>query len=291
MSFVLLGDVMVDVTARIDESINVTSDTRAQISLQTGGAAANTAGWLAHLGEQATLIGSIGADPFGESVLAHLDRLGVVARLQRSADRPTGICVVIVDAHAERTMLPDPAANASFAAGSVPAGTWHAGGHFHLSGYTLLNPDTRDAGLAALRDARAAGMTCSLDPASAAPLARDQGAFDRAWDALDIVLANAAEAHVLTGLGDPHAALAALAERVPWAVVKRGHDGALGRHGSQVASAPAPAVAVVDSTGAGDAFAAGFLASWVRGDPLAACLGEGCRTGGLAVARVGAAPP
>ena len=133
-------------------------------------------------------------------------------------------------------------------------------------------------------------MSTSLDPASSAPLGRDPRAFDEAWPLVDVVLANADEAAVLTGLVDPAAACAALAERAPCAVVKLGAAGARAASGTEQAMAPADPVEARDTTGAGDAFAAGFLPAWLGGATLAEALAAGCHVAGRAVLGVGAEP-
>ncbi len=318
--FHLLGDVMVDITAIVVEPINYASDTPARVSLQAGGAAANTACWLAHDGQHATLVGAIGHDAFGSLVRTHLDALQVTDLLVTVPGSATGTCVVIVDASGERTMLPDPGANAGLTPRDLPASAFRSGDHLHLSGYTLLHPATRAAGMDALRRAREAGMTTSLDPASAAPLAQDPTVLDPAMTLIDVLIANEAEAEVLTGFADPHLALAALADRVPTVVVKLGSQGSIARRrgalvtetqmtttlgaatlgsaptlGARVdaaesASARAVDAEIIDTTGAGDAFAAGFLPPWVAHRPLHDCLNAAARSAARAVARVGAGP-
>ena len=295
--FFLIGDVMVDITALVVEPINYASDTPARVSLQVGGAATNTACWLAHDDESATLIGAIGQDPFGELITAHLERKRVTGSLAAIPGSATGTCIIIVDEVGERTMLPDPGANACLTIHHLPIGVFRSGDHLHLSGYTLLNAATRAVGMAALSRARSAGMTISLDPASAAPLAQNPSVLDPALALIDVLIANEAEAAVLTGTTDPDHALAVLAERVPTVVVKLGPQGSIARRvrapntgTAESASADAVEVSVIDTTGAGDAFAAGFLPLWAAGRPLSDCLDGASRSAARAVARVGAGP-
>jgi ribokinase len=148
------------------------------------------------------------------------------------------------------------------------------GGHLHLSGYTLLDPGPRAAGLAALAAAAAAGATTSVDPASTGPLARygiDRWLADTAT--ATVLLPNADEARLLTGCSDVAMAARALAGRHDVVAVSLGADGALWAAGSNLVHRPAHATVVVDTTGAGDAFAAGLLAAWLAEpgiDPAAA---------------------
>ncbi len=288
--FFLLGDVMVDVTAIVGEPLNYASDTPAKVTIQPGGAAANTACWLAHNGENATLIGAIGDDPFGDLVTDNLATFNVSSALATIEGSTTGACIVIVDERGERTMLPDPGANVGLAVEHLPTSSFRPGDHLHLSGYTLLNAGTRAVGMSALHHACEAGMTTSLDPASAAPLAHDPAVLDAALLLIDLLIANEAEASVLTGISDPDLALASLAGRVPTVVVKRGHLGSIAQRAGAKHETHAIAVRVVDTTGAGDAFAAGFLPPWILGRDLAECLGQASLSAARAVARVGAGP-
>jgi sugar/nucleoside kinase (ribokinase family) len=186
--------------------------------------------------------------------------------------------VVLVAPGGERTMLPDPGANDALAAAELPDALFAAGRILHVSGYALLRPGPRPAALAALDRAREAGMLVSVDPASAAPLAADPAFLDRARP-LDLLLPNEDE---LTALGDGLAGVRELA-------IKRGAAGATWTDGIETVDAPAIAVdQVVDTTGAGDAFAAGFLSAWPC--PPAEALAAGTRLAAQAVARAGGRP-
>jgi sugar/nucleoside kinase (ribokinase family) len=285
---VLVGDVMMDITAIIDSDIAYASDTPAHVSLQPGGVAANTAAWMAADGSPVTVIGCVGDDAFGSSIRRQLLDLKVDLHLQHSR-RPTGAVVVIVDRRRERTMFPDAGANADLVAAEA-AHLITRDAHVHISGYTLINPATRHVGLAILEQAVAAGASRSLDPASAAPLRANQALFEELLPQFDLVLANESEAAVLTGEEDAHRALEVLAARVTCAVVKIGARGVLARDQVVTVDAPAYVREVVDTTGAGDAFTAGFLPSWLAAEPLADAVDHGQRLAAEAISRVGASP-
>lgn len=282
---------MMDVTARISTAIEYASDTPADISIQPGGSAATTAAWMASRAHPTTFVGCIGDDAFGREAGDALRSSGVDVRLTVAENRPTGTCIVIVDAGGERTMFPDKGANDLLDAGAVAAVQLLPGEHAHLSGYILLNPHARDAGIAILKAARAAGATTSLDTASAGPLRDCRDLVLGLLPMIDLVIANEAEATVLTGATDADAALDLLARLVPTAVVKRGSRGVLARDESGRVDQPAPATAVVDTTGAGDAFAAGFLVEWLAGSALDDEVRAGQALAAVAVGRVGAGPP
>jgi ribokinase len=189
-------------------------------------------------------------------------------------------------------MLPDRGANLALAPEDLPGALLVAGNHLHLSGYVLLHDGPRAAGLCALDHAHEAGMTISIDPASAAPLRACGVARVLEWIAgADVLLPNADEARVLTGEEDPEAAARALvalagAREV---VVTLGAEGAVWSDGDAVLRAAAPPVAaVVDTTGAGDAFAAGWLGARLAGAAPPEALAAACALGARAVARAGA---
>ncbi len=302
---VLLGDVMTDLVARLEGPLVPASDSPARITAEGGGAAANTASWLAGLGTRAVLLGRVGDDDAGRAAADGLRAAGVEVRFALDPRRATGTVIVLVEPGGERTMVPDPGANDALTEQDLPADVFERGAHLHLSGYTLLKPGSRDAGLAALRMARAAGMTVSVDAASAGPLRTVGAGRFLAWiEGTDVLFANRPEAAYLAGHadadvdvdadGDPDAAADVLSRHCGLAVVKLGPDGALGRsaHGaSEHADALRLAAGtVVDSTGAGDAFAAGFLHAWLTGLPLADALRSGCTLAARAVSAVGARP-
>jgi ribokinase len=257
MTLVVLGDLMVDVVTRIAAPLAHGSDTPARISVEGGGSAANVAAWAASLGTPVALVCRVGDDDRGRAALAALAGVDVHAAVD--PERPTGTCVVLVEPGGERTMLPDPGAN------DGPLPDIPPGDHLHVVGYALLRDGPRASALAAIERARAAGMTVSVDPSSWALLR--PGAIP----AVDLLLPNEREVELLDG-GDM--------------IVKLGPGGA--RWGD--VHVPAEPVTVVDTTGAGDAFAAGFLNARLEGAGPREALEAGCRVAARAVTQVGARP-
>jgi len=273
---VVLGEVMLDVVAFHDVPLAVASDTPARISLRPGGAGANTAAWLARAGVEVTLIARAGDDDARTLALSLLD--GVDLRVGLDRGLPTGTCIVLVSPGGERTMLPDPGANTALSADDLPDDVFGDGSVLHVSGYSLMRPGSRGAALAAMDRARDAGMRISVDPASAALLIDDPAFLHRARP-VDLLLPNQDE-------------LAALGGDLPGVkefAVKRGRDGAYWSDGLKRITARAVAVDdVVDTTGAGDAFAAGFLSVWPS--DREAALGAGVKLAAQAVAQAGGRP-
>jgi ribokinase len=273
---VVVGEVMLDVVAFHEGPLAIASDTPSRIMLRPGGAGANTAAWLAKAGVEVTLIARVGDDAAAKLALSALD--GVELQVEVDAQLPTGTCIVLVAPGGERTMLPDPGANAALTSGSLTHDVFAEGRILHVSGYSLMRPGSRAAALQLIEQGRDAGMLISIDPASAALLRNDPAFLDRARP-IDLLLPNADE-------------FAALAEGLPGVkevVVKLGAGGARWSDGvNSVSVSAVPVDDVVDTTGAGDAFAAGFLSAW-PGDPKEALL-AGARLAAQAVAQPGGRP-
>lgn len=281
---VVVGDVMTDVVASLSGPVAQGSDTPARVVHRGGGAGANIAVWLARSGAAVTLIGRVGDDAAGREAAEALWAEGVDARLAIDPARPTGTCVVLVEPGGERSMLPDAGANAGLEAVTLPDDA----AHLHLAGYALLHPGSRPAARALLASARAAGLGVSVDPSSAAPLQRAGTAAFLEWvGGIDLLVPNRDEAAVLTGMSDPRGAARALAAHAGEVVVKLGAQGALWTDGETQVRAPAVDVLVTDTTGAGDAFAAGLLAARLAGAEPADALGAGCSLAAEAVVREG----
>lgn len=303
--FVSVGQFMTDVVAALPGPLREGTDTPADVRVMGGGAAANTAAWLAHDGNRTTFAGRIGDDLLGRAGRMELEGCGVDCALAVDPLRPTGTCIVLVMPDGERTMVPDPGANEALTPQDLSDDLFASGRHLHLSGYLLMVDSSRMAGLSALDRARLRAMTTSVDVASVGPLLDTGAARFLSWvSGVDVLLANEEEAALLAGLPVPRhdetldvalegARLAArqLVGTATTVVVK------LGSRGSLVidtvlgeAYAPAVPVDVVDTTGAGDAFAAGFLPAWCDGVDLETALGRGNRAAARVVGRVGARP-
>jgi sugar/nucleoside kinase (ribokinase family) len=291
LEVVVVGDLMVDVLVRMSGPLAWGSDTPSRVTTSGGGSGANVAAWLAEQGVRTSYIGRVGDDALGRDSVDGLTKGGVTPWVGADPELETGTCVVLVEPGGERTMLPDTGANAALAPGDLPRQLFRPGAHLHLSGYTLLHHGSRDAGRAALELAAETGMTVSVDPSSVALL--EAAGTDRFLDwtrGVDLLLPNSDEAEALTGSADPHGAAAVLSDVYREVVVKLGSDGALWRQGFIGASAPAERVEVVDTTGAGDAFAAGFLTSWLLHPEPETALAAGNRLAARAVGSVGARP-
>jgi ribokinase len=286
VTLVVAGDVMCDVVASLPGPLAHGSDTPAPIAVHGGGSAANVAAWAAAAGVEATLVARVGDDELGRAAVLALRAAGVRALVETDPRRPTGTCIVLVHPGGERSMIPDAGANVALELDGLPPGR-----HLHLPGYALLRPGSRAAARRALAHALERGMTVSVDPSSSAPLATVGAAAFLEWvEGAGLLVPNAEEARVLTGEADPEAAALALA-RGREVVVTLGAEGALWTDGEEVVRVAAEPTRAVDTTGAGDAFAAGLLAARLDGADPAAALAAGCRLAARAVASIGARPP
>lgn len=268
---VVVGDLLVDVIVRPHGPVVAGSDSAASVRLSGGGSAANTACWLASIGRTVRLVAAVGDDMLGRHALAEIESSGVEFAGEVDPTRPTGTCVVLVDSNGERTMLPDRGANDGLSPAAVDS-TLHDGpGRVHLSGYTLLHDGSRAAGLAALT-----GTRVSVDASSAAPLEAVGADRFLGWvDGCDLLFANEDEIEVLGGVANVLRSAGAV-------VVKRGAAGATWTDGRAIETVPALAVDVVDTIGAGDAFAAGFLDGGLT---------RACELAARAVSQPGGRPP
>jgi ribokinase len=269
---VTLGDALVDVVVEADRPPVVDDDVPARIRLAVGGQAANVASWTAYLGAPAAVITVLGVDPAGEMVRGLLHARGV-AVLGRTDQPATGTVVSLVSTDGRRTMLSDREPGAPLRGADLQADWFLGAAWLHISGYALFGPGDPEAALAAASLAHRAGTSVSVD-LSAATLLADLGlAGVRARlqaTRADVVFGNEAEVDAAGPL------------EVATYVVKHGGQGCrvvTGADTVRVAAAPAT---VRDTTGAGDAFAAGWL---IGGPDLAA------RTAATCVERPGAMPP
>jgi sugar/nucleoside kinase (ribokinase family) len=288
---VVVGDLLYDLLAKVEGSVAFGTDTFARIRVAAGGSGANAAAWLASSGVEAHFVGRVGDDVFGKFLADELERTGVRPHLARDPVVATGKVFVLVDGAGERTMITDRGAGEALEPEDLPE-TLFDHGHLHLSGYTLSGGSRRETATRALRLARESGMTVSVDPSSV-PLLRSIGpeSFLEWTRGADLCFPNLEEGGALAGTGDPDLITEWLLAYYRGVVLKLGAEGALyaGASGERVRVRAAPA-RVADTTGAGDALCAGFLAARLSGASPAEALERGVELAAKAVERVGARP-
>jgi sugar/nucleoside kinase (ribokinase family) len=288
-----IGDVMLDVIARINVSpqkINYGSDTASHISTSSGGAAGNVAAWLTRTDARSTIVSHVGDDPAGAAIVAEFDALGVSHGDLVIPGETSGVVVVLVDSSGERTMFPDKGANSRLTLTDLPdLGAFQA---VYISGYALLNPLARDGVLAMIAKIKADGIPIYFDPASVGAMKDVTDKELHTWfSMMDVILLNEEESIYLTGSVEIERALDYLLDFSQVVVIKRGSAGAIAKsRGFDSISLPAVASTVIDTTGAGDSFAAGFIASFSKNRDLTAALQAGGELAAGCVAIVGGRP-
>jgi sugar/nucleoside kinase (ribokinase family) len=278
----VVGDVMDDVVVRPLGRVAPDSDTASVIEARPGGSGANVAAWIGHLGAPVRFTGRVAradVDRHAALLAAH----GVDARLQADDEASTGR-VVVIAGDERRAMFTDRGANARLAA--LPEALLDGVAVLHLSGYVLFDADARAAALGLAAAAAARGIALSVDPNSESFLRAVGIEAFRDWTAgWALCFPNADEAQALGGAPE-------LARRCDLVVLKRGPGGAaLYRRDAPPQEVPGRAVPAVDPTGAGDAFAAGFLAARVRGEDDVEAASAAVRAAAAAVTRPGGRPP
>jgi sugar/nucleoside kinase (ribokinase family) len=268
-----LGDVLLDVVVRTAGPLAPGADSPVETRLATGGQAANVAAWVAELGSRARCVAKSGDDAAGALARSLLDARGVEL-VGPVVDGRTGVVVALVAADGERTMATDRGVSPELSVDELDP-TWFDGcARLHISGYSLLADPIAEAALTAARLARSEGVEISVDLSSWSSI-RDYGPerFRSNLDALgpEVVFANEPEWEMVGGAY----ALAGIA------VVKRGSRGVEVRTAAGVERFEPPGSAIVDTTGAGDALAAGFLVDGIE---------LGLEAAARCVAQLGAVP-
>jgi sugar/nucleoside kinase (ribokinase family) len=249
-----------------------------------GGAASNTTVGCANLGIRSAFVGSIGRDDYAAFFRSALLAQGCEPRLIEHGDLPTGHVLSLVTPDSQRTMRTCLAAAAALDPAAITAATFAGAKLVMLEGYTLFNHELTRAIASA---AKAAGCQLALDMASFEVVMANKAILEELLSGqVDLVFANEDEAKAWHADG-PEAALADLASRTSVAVVKLGRDGALIQRGNERVQVAAELVEAIDTTGAGDCWAAGFLAGYLRDLPLAQCGALGAKAGAAVVQVMG----
>lgn len=287
----VVGDVMTDVIVVPDGPIVRGSDRRATVRSRPGGSGANQAVWLGAMGADVVFAARVGAAD--RAMYENYFRgLGVSPVLAGDPDMPSGVLVTIVDPDGERSFLTDRGANLNLSPKDLPDSLLDDVAMVMVSGYSFFAPGPRAAVQALFAEARARGLAVAVDPASVGFLVEvGPGQFVDWTRGATAIFANESEAEALTGAVGHEEQMRALGQHYKTVVIKRGALGAAigGRDGVRI-ELPAPSVSVLDTTGAGDAFAGGFIAASVAGADEAEALAKGIAAGARAVQSIGGQP-
>jgi sugar/nucleoside kinase (ribokinase family) len=285
-----IGDLMLDIVAQIPTSphqLHLGNDTRTVISTHGGGAGGNVASWLAVLGNDVTMVGRIGDDAAGSAITSEFDALGISYGDIVKVGLHTGVVICLVDPSGERTMLADNGANAGLVISDLPS--LDGVDAIYVTGYALLAPASRPGVLAMIHAINLRDIPIIFDPATVGGMKDVPIEEILSWCTLmDTVIMNEEEAIYLSGSSDIEAALDFFLEHAPRAIIKRGSQGAIGRERrGELVSVIAQATQV-DTTGAGDSFAAGFIDAFRSRSNFAPAIERASAVAAHCVAIVGA---
>lgn len=287
----VVGDVMTDIICKPEGPLVVGSDRRAVIRSRAGGSGANQAVWMAAFGLDVRFAGRVGAADV-PMLKGRFAADGVEAVLAADGSLPSGMIVTIVGADGERSFLTDRGANAALSTADLPDVLLDGCQKLIVSGYALFEPGPRKAVMRLFATAQRLGVPAVVDPASTGFLEEVGPANFLDWTkGVTTIFANEAEAALLTGEREPEAQMRALGRSYPNVALKLGAAGAAigGANGIRLLLA-ARTVEVIDTTGAGDAFAAAFIAAELEGEDLELCLARAIAAGSEAVTHFGARP-
>jgi len=255
-----------------------------QPQLASGGSASNTIHGLARLGVQTSYIGKIGNDDFGKIFSEDLKKNNISPILFYGNDE-TGRAITFISPDSERTFATYLGAAVELNADDLNSSQFDGYDLLHLEGYLVFNHDLIER---ALKIAKGKGMLISIDLASYNVVDSNKDFLQRIIkEYVDIVFANEDEAKSLTGL-EPEWALRAIARLCEIVVVKFGAKGSAVKRGNELARASAIKANAVDTTGAGDLYASGFLYGLINGWNLDKCVKFGSITAGKVVETIGA---
>lgn len=290
LSVVAVGDANVDLIAPIASLPGKGGEVWIQrLERHAGGSAANLSVAISRLGLSSGFIGRVGDDPFGHFLIDEFKKERVdIGQLQIDKEVGTGLMFIAITEEGERTMYGFRGANVNLSAGEIDVGYVKNVDVLHISGYTFLSEAQRKAALELLEAARAAGVFVSLDVGVLTAME----AADRVRSILrsiDLLFLNELEAERLARIEDPEKAAESILESgVRTVALKRGSRGCFILNREQRVRSPAFRVNVVDTTGGGDAFAAGFLVGIIEGRGLEEAARFANAVGALAVTKAGA---
>ncbi|MBO6026646.1 MAG: adenosine kinase [Bacteroidales bacterium] len=248
-------------------------------AMAAGGSAANTISGAAKLGIETGYIGKVGNDDLGKFFENEMVKTNVKPLMMTTAT-PTGCAQAVISGDGERTFATYLGAALELSPDDLKPELFDGWDILYVEGYLVFNRPLVDRALAI---AKSKGMKVAIDLASYNVVEANRDYMnDIVKNYIDIVFANQEESRSLTGMDDPEAALHEIASMCDIAVVKVGAKGAYVQHGDEVVKvAPIPAK-VIDTTGAGDMWAAGFMAGFVKGETLEKC----AKTGAIVAANI-----
>jgi sugar/nucleoside kinase (ribokinase family) len=313
LDIVAMGDAIVDVIASCDDDFLIAhklpkgsmqllspaeaDDLYAAMGVareMSGGSAANSMAGIASMGGRSAFLGQIAEDQLGLIFEHDMHALGVRFETPPLEDGPpTGRCLILVTPDGQRTMNTCPGASHELSADALDRDLIASASILFLEGYLFGPAKPRAAMMEAIKIAHAAGRKVGFTLSESVCIAERKEPFTQMIESggVDLLFCNEDEALQLTGRTDLQSALDELQVHVPTLVITKGPEGAIGVEGGKTIAIPAaPVDQVVDTTGAGDLFAAGFLTARCKGASLERCLWTGAIAAGEVIKHYGARP-
>ena len=272
----VLGDINLDVLASVPSSLPIEGEVRTRVVVESGGSAANFARVAARAGAVVEFIGCVGDDLVGDILVESLNRIDMTHHLQRSPGN-TGT-IVSLKSNRGKTMLCSRGANDMIDPSLFDERWFACADHLHLSGYTFLSTVQSAAAKRAISIAKLHKMSVSVDPPPA-NLISSYGvqAFLAEISAPGIVFPNLEEGRNMTDEDTPEEIVDSLSVRFPVGALTMGRDGSIAWDGKKRSVQHVAEIDGVDPTGAGDAFAAGFIVSYLKDPDVEQANKEGTR--------------
>jgi ribokinase len=277
---VSIGDLVSDIRIVLEGALVPDDDSPAMITIGGGGQAANFCAWTAALGERSRLVTRVGDDEAGHRLVGELEGKGVEVCAVWASAEPTGTIAVLVDSAGRRTMATQRGASVGLSPDDLDAAWFRDARLLHVPAYSLFTEPLASAARAGIRAVREAEGMLAVDLSSAAGL-RAFGPAHMAY-----VLARIQPEVVFATEGEAATLAVPLESLAQVPVVKLGPEGCR-VFGHTI---PAPEVQAIDPTGAGDAFAAAFCVSWIRGATPLQAAEQGVQAASRSVTLAGARP-
>lgn len=289
-----MGDLTLDILVKGRGPISPGSDVEGQISFRGGGSAANFASWVAYQGIGVTFIGVVGDDIGGEILSQDVKERGISLHIKKVKDQPTGSILLFIDEGGDRHMVSHRGANLELTPEDLQEEPFREAEHLHLTAYSLFGGEMMlKTTIKAMELAKKYSLSLSIDPSSYA-LLKDFGVnrFLNLTREGQFIFPNLMEGELLTACQEKEGILRALSDHYLIPILKLGEDGAMYRKGSKVQYLKViePAV-LVDTIGAGDAFAAGFMVSYLQDNNLDKAVHQAMKLAKESIGIKGGRPP
>jgi len=303
-----IGNAIVDIQTSVDESFLIENELKKgvmtlvdkkmqyrilsalkghKLNKFSGGSAANTIIGFTQLGGRARFIGKVGNDEYGTFYKEDMIKAGVEFETL-CGNGVTGTCVVLVTPDAERTMLTCLGICGRITPKDISIEDIKSAELIYIEGYLWDSPLAKESCMAMLEEAKKLGKRVAFTVSDPFVVSRYKNEFLDLTKWIDLLFCNLQEGQELTGLNEKEKVICAIGELVPHVAMTLGRDGSIIFDRGNVCHVPTKIVEPIDTNGAGDAFAGGFLYSYIKGSSLDLCAKKGNWLSGLIVSQIGA---